>query len=231
MFYQTQTTHRPPKGLQKCHFCPWWPSPLTFDLDLQTHLCQGRNMSSVWIWCKSVQQFRRYFIHKKPQTDGAKNRTFRSSLRAVKGCLLIEFLPHSQCQSTECICSAKNNCCRLWFLQESILKTLQDSVEAEEEKNTQQLQSYETKLQSVNGITTTTNTRDELRNVSVTVMKWAQLAWRGRHSFAKCILYVILFRKMCSIMNCQSAWSQSWALAATLRQRNIRKYYDSFWGR
>jgi len=31
--------------------------------------------SSVWMWRKPIQRFRRYFIHKKPQTDGAKNRT------------------------------------------------------------------------------------------------------------------------------------------------------------
>ena len=33
------------------------------DLDLQTRQSEGRNMSSVWNWCKSIQRFRRYFIH------------------------------------------------------------------------------------------------------------------------------------------------------------------------
>jgi len=60
---------------------------LTFDLDLQTRLSEGPNTSSMCIWRKSVQRFPKYFIYKqnkqKPQTDGAENRTFRSSLRAV----------------------------------------------------------------------------------------------------------------------------------------------------
>ena len=59
-------------------FCPWWPWPLIFDLDLQFHPSEGPNTLSVWIRCKSVQLFPRYFVHKqKTQTDGAKNRTFR----------------------------------------------------------------------------------------------------------------------------------------------------------
>ena len=37
---------------------------LTFDTDLQTRLSEGPNTSSLWIWHKSVQWFRRYFIHK-----------------------------------------------------------------------------------------------------------------------------------------------------------------------
>jgi len=37
---------------------------LTFNLDIQTPPNEGPNMSSMWIWCKSVQQFWRYFIHK-----------------------------------------------------------------------------------------------------------------------------------------------------------------------
>jgi len=49
-------------------FGPWWPWPLTFDLDLQTRLSEGSNTSSVWIWCKSAQQFPRYFIHKQKVT-------------------------------------------------------------------------------------------------------------------------------------------------------------------
>jgi len=66
---------------EKCRFL----SLVTLTFDLQTHLSKGPKMSSVKIWRKSVQQFRRYFIHKlKTQTDGAKNRTFRSSLGVVK---------------------------------------------------------------------------------------------------------------------------------------------------
>jgi len=61
---------------------------LTFDLWpwLSNSASEGPNTSSVWIWCKSVQRFPRYFTHrqKKPQTDCAKNRTFSSSLRALK---------------------------------------------------------------------------------------------------------------------------------------------------
>jgi len=38
-------------------FCSWWPWPLTFDLDIQTHPIDGPNTCSVWIWCKSVQWF------------------------------------------------------------------------------------------------------------------------------------------------------------------------------
>jgi len=34
------------------------------DADLQTRPGEGPNTSSVWIWRKSVQRFRRYFIHK-----------------------------------------------------------------------------------------------------------------------------------------------------------------------
>jgi len=36
----------------------------TFDLDLQTRPSEGPNASSLWIWSKSIQRFRRYFIHK-----------------------------------------------------------------------------------------------------------------------------------------------------------------------
>ena len=74
------TAHRLPKGPKNAVFSP---GDQTFDLDCkligardQTHLlCEfGANPSSGSI----------YFIHKqKTQTDGAKNRTFRSSLHAV----------------------------------------------------------------------------------------------------------------------------------------------------
>jgi len=42
---------------------------LTFDLDLQTHPSEGPNTSSVWIWHKSFQWFRRYFVDKQKTTD------------------------------------------------------------------------------------------------------------------------------------------------------------------
>jgi len=67
---------------EKCRFLSL--VTLTFDLDLQTRPSEGQNTSSMSIWRKSVHRFPRYFIHKrKTQTDGAKNRTFRSSLRAA----------------------------------------------------------------------------------------------------------------------------------------------------
>jgi len=59
---------------------PWWPWPLTFDLDIQTRPSEGRNTSSLWIWRSGS----RYFIHKqKCHRRMVKNRTLRSSLRAV----------------------------------------------------------------------------------------------------------------------------------------------------
>jgi len=64
-------------------FCPWWPWPLTFGLDILTHPSEGTITSSVWIWRKSVQGFQRYFIQKQKITDDAKNSYLRSSLRAV----------------------------------------------------------------------------------------------------------------------------------------------------
>ena len=54
------------EGAEKCQtpFCPWWPWPLTFNFDLQTRPSEGPNTSSLWIWCKSVQWFSRYFTYK-----------------------------------------------------------------------------------------------------------------------------------------------------------------------
>jgi len=62
MFYQTKTARRPPKG-PKCCLLSLWPWPLIFDL--QARPSEGPNMSSVWIWRKSVQRFPdpRYFMH------------------------------------------------------------------------------------------------------------------------------------------------------------------------
>jgi len=53
---------------EKCRFYTWWPWSLTVDLDIQTHLSEGRNTSSLWIWRKSVRRFPWYFIRKKSQT-------------------------------------------------------------------------------------------------------------------------------------------------------------------
>jgi len=63
-------------GRKMQFFCSWWPWP--------SNSSEGPNTSSAWIWRKSVQRFRGYFIHRqKPKTDGTKNRTLRSSLRVV----------------------------------------------------------------------------------------------------------------------------------------------------
>ena len=88
------TKHKPHAGHQKrrkCRFCLWWSWSLTFDRDLQTRPSVGPNTSSVWIWRKSVQS-RDISCTNKKHTDGAKNRTFRSSLRAVITYLLISGL-------------------------------------------------------------------------------------------------------------------------------------------
>jgi len=42
---------------------------LTFDLDIQTRPSEGPNTSSLWIWRKSVQHFRRYFIHEQKKSQ------------------------------------------------------------------------------------------------------------------------------------------------------------------
>jgi len=80
------------KRAEKCHCL----SLVSLIFDLQTSPSERPNTSSVWIWHKSVQQFRRYFIHKqkKPQTDGTKNRTFRRSLCVVKISILPSVLWH-----------------------------------------------------------------------------------------------------------------------------------------
>ena len=88
MFYQTYTACKSPKSpptaaewrhLQRAQraFCPypWWPWPLTFDLDIQTRPSEKPNTTSVRIWRKSVQQFATYLKHRQKDIDGAKNRT------------------------------------------------------------------------------------------------------------------------------------------------------------
>jgi len=52
------------KGRKITFVCPWWPWHLTFDLDLQIRPSEGPNTYTVWIWRKSVQLFRIYFIYK-----------------------------------------------------------------------------------------------------------------------------------------------------------------------
>ena len=57
-------------------FYSWWPSRLTFDLDLQTHPSEGPIRPSVWIWRKFIQcSVPKIFPTqtKNPQTDGTKN--------------------------------------------------------------------------------------------------------------------------------------------------------------
>jgi len=49
----------------KCRFL----SLVTLAFDLQTRPREGPRTSSVWIWCKSVQRFRRYFITNKNSTE------------------------------------------------------------------------------------------------------------------------------------------------------------------
>ena len=84
MFYQTQTVYavrRPLKG-PKMPFLS--PVTLTFGLDLQTRPSEGPYTSSMWIWCKSVQRFPRYFTHKqKTHTDDAK-KTEPSAVHSVR---------------------------------------------------------------------------------------------------------------------------------------------------
>jgi len=51
-----KSIHLFPRYLLKTpFFCPWWLVTLTFDLDLQTRPSKAPNMSSLCIWCNSVQ--------------------------------------------------------------------------------------------------------------------------------------------------------------------------------
>ena len=50
------------KGLKNAGFCPWWPWPSNLSK-------RGTKHVFVWILCKSVQRFQRYFIHKQKSTD------------------------------------------------------------------------------------------------------------------------------------------------------------------
>jgi len=64
---------------------PFLSLVVTLSFDLQGCPSKGPNMSSVWIWHKSVQWFPEIFhTQTKKQTGGAKNRTFCSSLCVIK---------------------------------------------------------------------------------------------------------------------------------------------------
>jgi len=94
-FYQTYSARKPTKLLPAApewrylllrdviciervpfHCCRGWTEctvhflslVTTFDLDLQTHLSKGPNMSSLWIWRKTAQQFWIYLIHEQKKT-------------------------------------------------------------------------------------------------------------------------------------------------------------------
>ena len=79
MFYQTQTACKPlrsplaatewcrPLPLQECQLRFLSLVTLTFVLDIQTRPSEGPNMSSLWMWRKSIhsiQPFPRYLMHK-----------------------------------------------------------------------------------------------------------------------------------------------------------------------
>jgi len=81
MFYPVSTLAT--ERAEKCHFLSL--VTLTFDLDLQTRPSEVPITKHVLRM--NLAQLRsavpEIFHTQKPQTDGAKNRTFRSSLRAV----------------------------------------------------------------------------------------------------------------------------------------------------
>ena len=68
---------------EKCHFYPWCPWPLT----LTFKLVQGRDQTHL-LWECGTNPFSgsqdTSYTRKKPQTDGAKNRTFCSSMHVIK---------------------------------------------------------------------------------------------------------------------------------------------------
>jgi len=83
MLYQIRTARRPPKGPKNAVFDPGdfylWPGPSNLSKRGNKHVFRV-NLTQI----RSAVPDIVYFIHKqKTQTDGAKNRTFRSSLRAV----------------------------------------------------------------------------------------------------------------------------------------------------
>ena len=84
MFYQTYTARRPPKDRKMPVFVPGdldlWPLTLTFKF------VQAKDQTRLpfelgadpFSGSRDIS-----YTNKKPRTDGAKNRTFRISLRAV----------------------------------------------------------------------------------------------------------------------------------------------------
>jgi len=58
--------NRTRKGPKNAVFCTLWLWPLTFTFRLVRVRDQ---VSYLWIYCKSVKQFRRHFIHKQKETD------------------------------------------------------------------------------------------------------------------------------------------------------------------
>jgi len=84
MFYQTNINHmQATERAEKCRFCPWWPWPLTSDL-------QTSKRGTKHVFFVNLTQIRSAvpeIFHrqtKKTEIDGAKNRTCCSSLRAVE---------------------------------------------------------------------------------------------------------------------------------------------------
>jgi len=67
---------------EKYHFCRWWPWPLTLTFKLVWARGQTRLRCEFGANPFSDSRYISY-TNKNTQTDGAKNRTFRSSLRAV----------------------------------------------------------------------------------------------------------------------------------------------------
>jgi len=91
-------------------FCPWWPWSLTFDLDIQTHPRGEPNTSSLWIWCKSVQHFPRYLIHKQKKLEAKDvlpniNRTLAAMwVTLLPCCRFTPITPRQQWNGPICCC-------------------------------------------------------------------------------------------------------------------------------
>jgi len=88
---------------RKGRFCPWWPWPLTFDLDLQTRPIDGPNTSSLWIWRKSVQRFPRYFIHKQKNTDWRRQKQNLPQFTAVHCAVYMRYTLWAMCMLNHCL--------------------------------------------------------------------------------------------------------------------------------
>jgi len=55
---------------------------LNFDLDFKTRPGEGPNVSTVWIWRRSVQRFPRYFIHKRKTAEWRRQKQNLPQFRA-----------------------------------------------------------------------------------------------------------------------------------------------------